>query len=264
MGAAGELGKIEGVTVEAHHRGVAFIRLLPLHQAVLQDEETRAIAVDQFALLREQGHPLLRIALIVDHDAQQITVRPALPQTDGHAIAQGHETSGLQDVRDDVGADFREPIAQHAQALGREIRADNSHQQRHDDCNVQKRTEELRRRNACRVHHDDLGVGAQLVEHVRDRDQQRDRRDHQDQQRNDQTGDADEHQDRLTLGGHDVEVAQCLGDPDHGGEADQHDEKGAEGRAENVSANRSHPRRVPRPGDQPACHPAPPPDMRHV
>ena len=41
----------------------------------------------------------------------------------------------------------------------------------------------------------------ELVEHVRDRDQQRDRRDHQHQQRDDQPGDADEHQDGLALAG---------------------------------------------------------------
>ena len=63
----------------------------------------------------------------------------------------------------------------------------------------------------------------QLVEHVRGRDHQRDRRDHQDEQRNDQPGDADEDQDGLALAGHQVDVAQRLGDPDHRGQADQHD-----------------------------------------
>jgi len=46
-----------------------------------------------------------------------------------------------------------------------------------------------------------------FVEHMRDRDQQRDRRDHQHQKRNDQAGNADEDQDGLALAGHQVDVA---------------------------------------------------------
>ena len=65
-----------------------------------------------------------------------------------------------------------------------------------------------------RVHHDDFGIGGKLVEDVGHRDHQRDRRDHHHQLRDDQAGDADEHQDGLALAGHQVDVAQRLGDPD--------------------------------------------------
>ena len=42
-----------------------------------------------------------------------------------------------------------------------------------------------------------------------------------------QPRDADEYKNRLALVGHDVDVAQCLGDPDHCGQADQHDQERA-------------------------------------
>ena len=95
----------------------------------------------------------------------------------------------------------------------------------------------------------------QLVEDVRDRDQQRDRRDHQNEQRYDQAGDADEDQDGLALAGHDVDVAQRLRDPDHGGQADQHDQERTQGGAENISADRPHPQHRPliRQQPDPAC-----------
>ncbi len=69
----------------------------------------------------------------------------------------------------------------------------------------------------------------------------RDRRDHHHQQRNDQPGDADEHQDGLALAGHDVEVVQRLRDPDHGGQAAQHHHEGVERRAKYVAVDRPHP-----------------------
>ena len=73
--------------------------------------------------------------------------------------------------------------AQHAQALGRDIGADRRKQQRHDDRDRQERLKQSPRPHAGAVHHDDFGIGAELVQDVRNRHHQRDRRDHQDQQR---------------------------------------------------------------------------------
>ena len=66
---------------------------------------------------------------------------------------------------------------------------------------------------------------ASLLQDVRHRDHQRDRRDHHDQQWNDQAGDADEDQDGLALAGHEVDVAHRLGEPDRHGQADKHHQK---------------------------------------
>ena len=90
------------------------------------------------------------------------------------------------------------------------------------------------RRHAGAVHHDDFGIGGELVQDVGDRDHQRDRRDHQDQMRDDQAGDAEERQDGLALAGHQVDVAQRLGQPDDRRQADQHQQERPESGAKNV------------------------------
>src|ERR1044072_3006412 len=80
---------------------------------------------------------------------------------------------------------------------------------------------------------------------MRDRDQQRDWRNHQDQQGYNQAGDPDENKDRLPLTRHDVDVAQRLRYPDHGGQTDQHDEERTERRTQNVFVDGPHPQHRP-------------------
>ena len=120
-----------------------------------------------------------------------------------------------------VGGDLGVPLLDPAHAVGSEIGADEGDHQRHHAGGVEERAEQPERREAGGVHHDDFGIGRELVQRVRDRDHQRDRRDDQDQRRNDQAGDAEEGQDGLTLARHQVDAAQRLGNPDHAGEADQ-------------------------------------------
>ena len=217
---------------------------------LLQDQEGAVVVVQQLAGLRQHGDALGRIAPVVEENAEQLAVAAPFADMDGDAVFDRGETARLHDGAHHIGAHLGEPVAQHAQALRREIGADRHHDQRDHDRHRHEGAEQQPRRHAGRVHHDDFGIGRQLVEHMRDRDQQRDRRDHQDQQRNDQAGDADEHQDGLTLVGHQVDVAQRLRDPDHGGQADQHDQERTERRAENISADGPHPRRRP---PVPAC-----------
>ena len=162
---------------------------------------------------------------------------------DGDAVLDRSETARLHDRAHHIGVHLGEPVAQHAQSLRREIGADHAYHQRHHDRRRQEGAEQQPRRHAGRIHHDDFGIGRHFVEYMRDRNQQRDRRDHQHEQRNDQAGDADEHQDGLTLVGHQVDVAQRLRDPDYGGQADEHDRERTERRTENISADRPHPRR---------------------
>ena len=194
---------------------------------------------------RDDGDALRRIALVVEEDAGELAVAAPLADAHGDAALDRDEAAGLHQIGHHVGAHLGQPIAQHAQALGREIGADHRHQDRHHDRHRQEGAEQDPRRHAGRVHHDDFAVGGHFVEHVGDRDQQRDRRDHQDEQRNDQAGDADEDQDGLTLAGHQVDVVQRLRDPDHRGQADQYDDKRTKRRAEDISADRPHPTRRP-------------------
>ena len=90
---------------------------------------------------------------------------------------------------------------------------------------AEERPKQPKRREARGVHNDDFGIGRELVQRVRDRDHQRDRRDDQDQRWNDEAGDAKKRQDGLTLARHQVDAAQRLGNPDHTGEADQDQRK---------------------------------------
>ena len=112
--------------------------------------------------------------------------------------------------------------------------------QRHHAGGVEERPEQPERREAGGVHHDDFGIGRELVQRVRDRDHQRDRRDDQHQRRNDQAGDAEEGQDGLTLARHQVDAAQRLRNPDHARQADQDQRKRRQRRAENILVDRPH------------------------
>ena len=111
---------------------------------------------------------------------------------------------------------------------------------RHHASGEEKRAEQPEWRKAGGVHHDDFGVGSELVQRVRDRDHQRDRRDDQHQRRNHQAGDAEKGDDGLALARHQVDAAQRLRNPDHAGEADQDQRKRRERRAENVPVDRPH------------------------
>ena len=87
---------------------------------------------------------------------------------------------------------------------------------------------------------------AELVEDVRRRHDQRDRRQHHDQQRNDHPGNADEDQQRLALTGDQVEIAHRLREPDHDGQADKDDQERAHRGAKHVAADRPHRTEYPR------------------
>ncbi len=83
-------------------------------------------------------------------------------------------------------------------------------------------------------------VGRELVEGVRDRDHQGDRRDDQHESGNHQAGDAEKGDDGLTLAGHQVDATQRLRNPDHPRQADQDQRKRRERRAKNVLVDRPH------------------------
>jgi hypothetical protein len=127
-----------------------------------------------------------------------------------------------------------------AQALRRQIGADAEHQDRHRDGRGEERAEDAPRRHAGRVHHDDFRIGVEPVERMADRDHQRDRRDDQHQHRDQQAGDADEHQHGLALVGHQVDLAQRVRQPDDRRQADTNQQERAERGAENVSVERTH------------------------
>ncbi len=71
----------------------------------------------------------------------------------------------------------------------------------------------------------------------------------------DETGDAEEGHDGLTLARHEVDAAQRLGNPDHAGEADQDHHKRRKRRAEYIPVDRPHRYRT-IPNSQPNARPA--------
>ena len=109
---------------------------------------------------------------------------------DGQVLIELGEAAGLQDVGEHVGGDLGVPLLDAAHAVGGEIGGDEGDQHRHHDGGIDERAEQPERREAGGVHHDDFGIGRELVQRVRDRDHQRDRRDDQDQRRDDEAGDA--------------------------------------------------------------------------
>ena len=150
------------------------------------------------------------------------------------------EAARLHDVDDEIRLHLGRPVAQLAQAGRREIGAHAEDQQRDHDRGGQERPEDAPRRHAGCVHHDDFGIGVEPVQRVADRHHQGERRDHQHQHGDQQAGDADEHQDRLTLVGHQVDFAQRVRQPDDRRQADQDQQERAESCAENVAVERTH------------------------
>ncbi len=253
--AAGELREVKCVSIERHHGRIPLSGLVPLHDAFLKNQKRSAIVVQQLADLGKNRDALVRIAPIVKENAGELSVWAPLANVDGDAVFDRGEAAWLYDAAHDVGTHFGQPVAQHAQPLRREICADRPDQQRHNECRGHERAKENPRRHASGVHHDDLGIVGHFVEHVRDRDQQRDWCDYEDEQRYDQPCDADEYENCLALACHDVDVTQCLGNPDHRGQADQHDKERTQRGAEDVSVDRPHPQHRPliRHKPNPAC-----------
>ena len=208
---------------------------MPLHAAAFEHEIDAAVVLEDLALLGENRHAVLGIALVVDEDAEQLAVRPPLADVQHQAAFDAGEAAGLNDVADEIGADLGRPVPQLAQAPGREIDAERHDEQRDDGADHEEGHEQHLRRHAGRIHHDQFGIVAELVQHVGDGDHQRDRRDDHEEQRNDQAGDADEDQDALTLIGHQVDVAQRLSDPHERGHAGANQQERTKSDAKNIA-----------------------------
>ena len=191
-------------------------------------------------MVGDDGDAFLGIAAVVDEDAGEHAAGLPLADADRQVLVELGEAAGLQDVGQHVGGDLGVPLLHAAHAVGREIGGDEGDQQRHHAGGVEERAEQPERREAGGIHHDDFGIGRELVQGVRDRDHQRDRRDDQHQRRNHQAGDAEKGQDGLALARHQVDAAQRLRNPDHAGQADQNQRKRRERRAENIPVDRPH------------------------
>ena len=236
----GEFRHVEGIAGECHQRRIALSRLETFEVAVLQHQIGAVLVLQHRAMIGNDGDALLGIAAVVDEDAGENAAGLPFPDTNRQVLVELGETSGLQDVGQHVGRDLGVPLLDAAQAVGSKIGCDEDDQERHDASGEEKWAEQPVWGKAGGIHHDDFGIGGELVQRVGDRDHQRDRRDDQNKRRNHQAGDAEKGDDGLALARHQVDAAQRLRNPDHAGEADQDQRKRRERRAENVPVDRPH------------------------
>jgi len=253
----GEFRQIEGVSIELDDIGISVSDLLSLHAAVREQKVGAGIPGYDVALLGEERHPFLRIAFIIDENAEQLSVRQSFADVQGQsARREGNKAARLHDPGDEVGANLVDPLSKLAQALGRHIRGDHDDQQRHQRCDRQKWAEQTPRRHSGGVHDDEFGIGRELLRTKAMATMKRSGDDH-DKQGYDQSGQAHEVQKALALVGHQVDVAQRLSDPHQHGYADEHHHERTESGAENITPDRPHPPALPQCRSPTRPHPGP-------
>ncbi len=246
----GEFRHIEGIAAERDQRRIVFAGFEAFEIAVLKHKIRSALVLKNGAVIGDDGDAFLRVAPVVDKNAGEHAARLTFADADGQVLVELGEAAGLQDVGEHIRGDLGIPMLDAAHPVRGEIGGGEGDQKRHHTGGVKERPEQPERRQAGRVHHDNLGVGGELVEGMRNRDHQRDRRDDQHQRRNDQAGDAQKSNDRLTLAGHEIDAAQRLRNPDHPGQADQNHRKRRQRRAENIPVDRPHRDRDPTPANR--------------
>ena len=237
LSSTGKLRQVEGVAIEKDDVGIALLCLVPLNAAFFQKQEVAVLVLHHLAVFGNDSDALRGIAAIVHQQADQKAVGPAFADIEGQSMLDRGEAAGLHDIAHQIGAYFGNPPAQHPQTLRRNKGADRRQQQRCYEGDSDEWFQQAPRAHARAVHDDDFGIAGELVENVGHRDDQRDRRDHHDQLRNDKAGDADECQDGLALASHQVDVAQRLSDPDSARQADEHQQERPKCGAKNVPAD---------------------------
>ena len=124
-GAAGEARQIERVALELDDgrdrscRSPAAARC----RSISIRNVPRA-GFDDLAVFGQRGDALVRIAPVVDEDAEQLPVGAPLADVEREAALDRDEAAGLHDVDDEIRLHLGGPVAQFAQALRRQIGAD--------------------------------------------------------------------------------------------------------------------------------------------
>ena len=81
-----------------------------------QDQERALVVLHDLALLGEIGGVFIGVAAVVDEDADQETVRPAVRNVESEIAADRGEAAGLNDIGQNVGAHLRTPVTQFTQS----------------------------------------------------------------------------------------------------------------------------------------------------
>ena len=243
----GEGGKVDRVTVELQDRGIAAVLLLLQHGAVVQDQVALPVDIDGVALIGEVDLGFARLAPVLDEEPFEHAPRPALAEMEGDAVVELSELALLHHVGDEVAPHPGDDVAQFLEARGHH----HDHHHRDEEADAERQGHEgpqqSARRHPRRRHHDQLGIAVQLVQGVDRPDEQGHGCDHHDQRRQRQSRNEEEDEQRLPLGGHEVELAQGLSNPDRAGEAQQAGQRAACRDPEDVAFDLPHRRKRPTP-----------------
>jgi hypothetical protein len=107
-------------------------------------------------MVGDDADTFLGIAAVIDKDADKHAAGLPLSNADGQVLVELGKAAGLEDVGEHIGGDFGIPLLETPHAVGCEIGGNESNHDRHNDGGIEKRTEQAQRREAGRVHHDDL------------------------------------------------------------------------------------------------------------
>ncbi len=222
-----ELGQVEQIAVEGDDVHVLGLAVLALHMAGVHDEIGLGVALfDDLGPLGEIGHDLVLIALVMDHQTEQVAIGCASGDVQRQPLLGRREFAGLQHLRNQVGAHLDGIVTQCAHRLRQHIGVDRQQAREHQEGEHQIGFGHPPDIGARGREHDQLGIAAQPVEGVQARDQQRDRRHHRDQIGHGERGDGEEHQHALPLVRHQRDLAQRGRHPDDQRQRDQDHRQG--------------------------------------
>ncbi len=223
-----QLGQIVGKLVEAQHgevaRARASARTGALRNAVEHHQPCAAPVPHQQRARGRVGHLARGVALVVNEDAEQLSLGASSAHIDGYAVRRLDEGALAQERHRDVAADLGQPVAhlalrQRHQPQRHQIHHRHDEQREHGDGAQDRGAAEARRQ-----HHDDLAIAEQAVDRVEHSREYRDRQHDRQHRRQQQRREFQEHPRRLAVVDHGVDDAQRLRQPDHAGE-DQHEEQ---------------------------------------
>ncbi len=102
-----------------------------LEIAVFENQKRAAIVFQDRSMVGDDADAFLRIAAVIDEDADQQAARAAFANPHRQVLVELGETSGLQDVGEHVRGDVRIPLLEAPHAVRSQIGSDKGHHDRH-------------------------------------------------------------------------------------------------------------------------------------
>src|SRR5467141_295809 len=124
--------------------------------SVLENQKRTAFVLQNCPMVGNDADTFLGIAAVIDKDADKHATGLPLSNADGQVLVELGKAAGLEDVGEHIGGDFGIPLLQAPHAVGGEIGGDKGNHDRHHDGGIDEWTEQPQRREAGRIHHNDL------------------------------------------------------------------------------------------------------------